>query len=95
MRDAGKAQDIYVTGLSLPSMMREYVEDGTVEKFVLWDAVDLGYLTVHAALKLQRGELTDGTHTMGRLGEIEIANGEAILGPPVVFDRENLDQYQF
>ncbi len=32
---------------------------------------------------------------MGRLTNIEVKDGQAILGPPVVFDRENIDRYQF
>jgi len=95
VRDAGMQEKIYVTGLSLPSQMRDFVKDGTVENFVLWDAVDLGYLTVQLASRLARGTLPDGTYEMGRLSNIEIRAGEAILGPPVVFDRDNIDEYQF
>ena len=95
VRDAGKQRDIYVTGLSLPSQMRDFVLDGTVEKFVLWDAVDLGYLTVHVAQRLAQGMLTDGVYAMGRLTDIEVRGGQVILGPPLIFDRDNIDQYQF
>lgn len=94
-RDAGRTKDVYVTGLSLPSLMREYIEDGTVEKFVLWDAVDLGYLTVQVAHRLQQGPLTAGRHDFGRLKDILVRDDQVILGAPVVFDRENLDRYQF
>lgn len=95
VRDAGKAGEIYVTGLSLPSTMREFVHDGTVEKFVLWDAVDLGYLTVHVAHRLAQGSLAEGTYDFGRLKGIEVRDGQAILGPPLVFDRGNVDEYKF
>ncbi len=95
VRDAGKAGEVYVTGLSLPSTMREYVHDGTVEKFVLWDAVDLGYLTVHVANRLAEGGLSDGVYDFGRLQGIEVRDGQAILGPPLVFDRSTVDQYSF
>ena len=95
VRDAGKSGEIYVTGLSLPSMVGEYVTDGTIEKFVLWDAVDLGYLTVHIAHRLLEGPLTPGTYDFGRLKGIEVRDGQAILGPPLVFDAANIDQYKF
>ncbi len=95
VRDAGKSGQIYVTGLSLPNTMRQYVTDGTVEEFVLWSPVDLGYLTVHAAKRLAEGTLTDGPHTMGRLTDVRVSPGEVLLGPPVVFDRENIDEYDF
>ena len=57
VRDAGKADQIFVTGLSLPNTMRQYVEDGTVRQFVLWSPVDLGYLTVHVAKLLHDKKL--------------------------------------
>jgi ABC-type sugar transport system substrate-binding protein len=95
VRDAGRTGEVYVTGLSLPSSMREYVKDGTVPKFVLWNPVDLGYLTVQVGKRLAEGTLQPGKQAMGRLGEIEVREGEVVLGPPLVFDAENIDQYDF
>jgi ABC-type sugar transport system substrate-binding protein len=95
VRDAGKTGQIYVTGLSLPNTMRQYVDDGTVPEFVLWSPVDLGYLTVHAAKRLRERRLADGVQTIGRLNEIQVTPGEVLLGPPKVFDRDNIGQYDF
>ncbi len=95
VRDAGKADSIFVTGLSLPNTMRSYVEDGTIKKFVLWSPVDLGYLTVHAAKLAHDGQLEPGTRSIGHLKDIRITPGEVLLGPPQVFDRENIGQYDF
>jgi rhamnose transport system substrate-binding protein len=95
VRDAGKSGQIHVTGLSLPNTMRQYVEDGTVEKFVLWSPVDLGYLTVHAAKRLRDGQLRQGEQTIGRLEGIRVSPGEVLLGPPKVFDRQNIGHYDF
>jgi ABC-type sugar transport system substrate-binding protein len=95
VRDAGKTGQVFVTGLSLPNTMREYVEDGTVEKVVLWNPVDLGYLTVHAAKLLRDGKLPDGKHTIGHLKDIEVTPGQVLLGPPLVFDKDNISQYDF
>lgn len=95
VRDAGRSGQVIVTGLGLPNVMREYVKDGTVPKFVLWNAEDLGYLTVHVGARLARGELPPGRHDFGRLKQIEVTASEVILGPPVVFDKENIDQFDF
>ena len=95
VRDAGKAQSVHVTGLSLPSLMRDYVHEGVVEQFLLWNPVDLGYLTIHVAKRLEEGTLNDGMHDMGRLKDIEVLDGEALLGPPLVFDKNNIDDYEF
>ena len=95
VRDAGKADTIYVTGLSLPNTMRQYVDDGTIKQFVLWSPVDLGYLTVHAAKQLKDGKLPDGEQTIGRLNNVKVSPGEVLLGPPVVFDKGNVGKYDF
>lgn len=95
VRQAGKTGKVKVTGLGLPSEVRPYVEDGTVEKFVLWNPIDLGYLTVYIAKALRDGKLQDGVHQFGRLSNVRVHDGEVILGPPVVFDRDNIDQFDF
>lgn len=97
LRKEGRAQDIFLTGLATPNTMREYVKDGTVRKFVLWDTADLGYLTTYVAAALARGELQAGAMSFnaGRLGEVEVRGEEIILGPPIVFSMDNIDDYDF
>jgi rhamnose transport system substrate-binding protein len=95
VRQAEKQGQVYVTGLSLPSTVREYVQDGTVPKFILWNPIDLGYLTVHVAKLLSEGKLSPGEHNIGRLGKVTVTDDEVILGPPIVFDKDNIDQYDF
>ncbi|MGD9647616.1 MAG: substrate-binding domain-containing protein [Pirellulales bacterium] len=95
VHDAGRSGEVIVTGLGLPNVMRPYVKDGTVPKFVLWNAEDLGYLTVHVGARLAQGPLPPGRHDFGRLQQIEVTESEVILGPPVVFDATNIDEYDF
>jgi ABC-type sugar transport system substrate-binding protein len=95
VRQAGKSGKVFVTGLSLPSDVAEYVEDGTIAKFILWDPIDLGYLTVHVAKSLAERKLEPGERTFGRLQQIRVTDGEVILGPPAVFDKANIGQYEF
>lgn len=95
VRDAGRVGEVHVTGLSLPNTMREYVKDGTVERFVLWNAVDLGYLTVHVANQLREGALEPQRTEYGRLAEVTTEEDEVILGPPLVFSAENIDDFDF
>ncbi|GAA3736087.1 rhamnose transport system substrate-binding protein [Spinactinospora alkalitolerans] len=91
--------DVALTGLGTPNQMREYVEDGTVEEFALWDPKDLGYLAAYTGASLAAGRITgeEGqTFEAGRLGEYEIgAEGEVVLGPPTVFNADNIDDYDF
>jgi rhamnose transport system substrate-binding protein len=90
-------KDVKVTGLSLPNMNKPYVHSGVVESIVLWNTVDLGYLTVYAAHALITGELkpTDKQLRAGRLGSVEVADGEVRLGAPFVFNKDNIDRFNF
>lgn len=97
VQQLGMQDEVAVTGLGLPSENQEYVESGTIEEFILWDPADLGYLAVHVANAQANGEMPDsGTFEAGRLDEVElIAEDEVLLGPPVVFDQENINEYDF
>jgi len=89
--------NVKVTGLSLPNMNKPYVKAGIVESVVLWNTVDLGYLTVYAADALSGGKLKRGDREInaGRLGKIEVADDEVLLGAPFIFNRENIDRFNF
>jgi rhamnose transport system permease protein len=89
--------DVKVTGLSLPNMCRPYIKEGVIESIVLWNTVDLGYLTVYASNALANGQLKAGdvSLTAGRLGKIEVAGEEVRLGAPFIFNKENIDRFNF
>ncbi|QIN84991.1 substrate-binding domain-containing protein [Rubrobacter tropicus] len=93
----GLEGEVAVTGLSTPNDMKPYLESGAVEKFVLWNPVDLGYLAVHVANAQIEGNMPkSGTFEAGRLGKVEmIAEDEVLLGPPLVFSQDNIDEYDF
>jgi rhamnose transport system substrate-binding protein len=93
----GLEGEVAVTGLSTPNDMKPYLESGAVEKFVLWSPVDLGYLAVHVANAQIEGNMPkSGSFEAGRLGKVKmVANDEVLLGPPLVFTQENIDQYNF
>lgn len=97
VQQLGMKDEVAVTGLGLPSENREFVKNDTIEQFILWNPADLGYLAVHVANAQVNGEMPNsGTFEAGRLGEVElIADDEVLLGPPVVFNKENIDEYDF
>ena len=49
---------VALTGLGTPNQMRDYVLDGTVTAFALWNPGDLGYLAAYAAKALIDGDIT-------------------------------------
>jgi rhamnose transport system substrate-binding protein len=90
---------VAVTGLGTPNQMREFVKDGTVSQFALWNPADIGYLAGYAGAALASGQITGKqgeTFTAGKLGKYTIgADGELVLGPPTVFTSQNIDQFNF
>lgn len=90
---------VALTGLGLPNEMRPFVKDGTVTEFALWDPAQLGYVAAFAGKALADGDITGAegdTFTAGTLGEREVgSDGTVIVGPPTVFDAENIDDYDF
>jgi rhamnose transport system substrate-binding protein len=97
VRKAGKNGKVAVIGLSTPQSMAQFVKNGTVKTVILWNAVDLGYLAIHVARAVARGELKSDANTIkaGRLGEKSIEGDQVILGKPMRFTKENIDQYKF
>lgn len=89
--------DVKVTGLSLPNMCRPYIKEGIIDSIVLWNTGDLGYLTVFASNALSAGTFKAGDAKLaaGRLKEIEVVGDEVRLGKPFIFNRENIDQFDF
>ncbi|HWG43607.1 MAG TPA: substrate-binding domain-containing protein [Gemmataceae bacterium] len=88
--------DIKIGGVSTPRDMRDYIKDGTVREFILWNPVDLGYLAVYVADLKRQGKMPDnGTIKAGRLGEIQVKDREVLLGEPIRFNKDNVDKYDF
>jgi rhamnose transport system permease protein len=90
-------KDVKVIGLGLPNDNKPYVHDGITDCVVLWNTADLGYLTVHAAQALKQGTLRPGDRWMqaGRLRNVEIQGDNILLGPPLIFTKGNIDQFDF
>lgn len=99
IESVGKGGKVALTGLGTPNQMRKYVDDGTVQQFALWDPAKLGYLAYYAAAALVQGKITGKqgeSFNAGTLGTKTIgADGTVILGPPTVFDKSNIGQYNF
>jgi ribose/xylose/arabinose/galactoside ABC-type transport system permease subunit/ABC-type sugar transport system substrate-binding protein len=89
--------DVKVIGLSLPNMNKKYVHDGVVQTVMLWNTADLGYLTVYAGALMAKGALAPSAPSIeaGRLGKVEIRGSEIVLGPPLLFTRQNIDNFDF
>lgn len=90
---------VHLTGLGLPNEMRQFVKDGTVKEFALWDPAQLGYVAAFASKALVDGTMTGAVgdkFTAGDLGERTVGEGGVVIvGPPTVFNADNIDDYDF
>jgi rhamnose transport system substrate-binding protein len=97
VKQAGKSGQVFVTGLSTPNDMKQYVKDGVVKSVILWNTKDLGYLTIRAAEAVANGKLKPDAKEFeaGRLGKKKIENGNILLGDILVFTKDNIDKFDF
>jgi rhamnose transport system permease protein len=89
--------DVKVTGLGLPSSSKPYLHDGVLDSVVLWNTMDLGYLTIETASALAKGTLKPGATSLpaGRLKTVEVKGDNVLLGSPFTFTTGNVDQFDF
>jgi ABC-type sugar transport system substrate-binding protein len=97
VKQAGKSGQVLVTGLGTPNSMKPYVKDGTVRSVILWNTMDLGYLTIYAAEAIATAKLKPGATSLkaGRLGDVKVEGDQILLGKILVFTKDNIDQYDF
>jgi ribose/xylose/arabinose/galactoside ABC-type transport system permease subunit/ABC-type sugar transport system substrate-binding protein len=96
VKQSGRS-DVKVIGLGLPNDNKSYVHEEITDCIVLWNTMDLGYLTVYAADALHNGKLKAGQNSLkaGRLGTIEVKGDNVLLGTPFTFSKENIDRFNF
>jgi rhamnose transport system substrate-binding protein len=97
VKQAGKVGRVKVIGLGLPSENRRYVKEGVTDSVILWKTEDLGYLAVQAAFADTTGALKPGDKTFkaGTIGEFQIQGDNIMLGKPFIFNKANIDQFDF
>jgi rhamnose transport system substrate-binding protein len=99
LEDTGSAGTVQLTGLGTPNSLKAYVHDGTIREFALWNVENLGYLTYYVAADLVTGQITGTpgeTFNVPQLGQYTIGDKSVVvLGPPQVFNNDNIDQFDF
>jgi rhamnose transport system substrate-binding protein len=90
---------VALTGLGTPLSLKKFVDDGTIKTFELWNPAKLGYLAAYAAVELASKKITASAgqkFTAGKLGSYTVGSGNSVLlGPPQVFDKANINQFNF
>jgi rhamnose transport system substrate-binding protein len=94
--DGNLVGKVFITGLGLPSEMKDAVLKGACESFAIWNPVDYGYASTQIMAGILNGaEAGPGsTVKMGRLGVTKVGeDGEAAMGEPFTFDKSNVEKY--
>ena len=89
---AGLTGKVQVTGITDPNSIRQYVNQGVVQKIVLWNPIDLGYLTVWGVIQILEHKPINATNDVPGLGNISYDAGTKtlLLGKPLVIDKSNI-----
>ncbi len=95
---AGECGKVAVIGLATPNAMKPYVNADCVKSVVLWNPIDLGYAAVYVMRAVVDGTLMPGATSVeaGRLGTLQVVNGsEILLGPPFIYTKDNINDFDF
>ena len=101
----GKKPVVVLTGLATPLGIKDYILDSKnpLNTGVLWDVGALGYLAVESTKALLEGEidLTKETSFVSSLGTKEFVFNpddeglELLLGPALIFDAGNVNEFNY
>jgi rhamnose transport system substrate-binding protein len=100
VQSRGIADKVKVTGLGLPSEMRDFIKDGTVEAFQLWSPYNEGWLAAHFAKGVKEGTIKNevgASFDVPNLGTITINENNSMntQAELTLFNAENIDDFNF
>ncbi|MCP8615672.1 autoinducer 2 ABC transporter substrate-binding protein [Salirhabdus salicampi] len=97
VQERGLQDEIAVVGTALPTDSLPYLEDGSLDKAILWDPEALGYLTIVIANMVLNGETPEDGQEIDNIGPITVTDGgdKVILGPPTDFTKDNAADFDF
>jgi len=100
VQSRGIGDKVAVTGLGLPSEMRDFIKDGTVKAFQLWSPYNEGWLAAHFAKGVLEGTIKNevgATFEVPNLGTITINEKNAMntQAELTTFTKDNIDEFNF
>ncbi len=94
--DGGLTGKVFITGLGLPSEMKDFVLKGACDTFAIWNPVEYGYSSTMIMINILNGaDASPGkTVKMGKKGDTKIGDdGEAAMGEPFEFNKSNVEEF--
>lgn len=98
VQQAGKAGKVAVIGYGSPATVKPFIESGVMKESILWDAFELGYLTVWAGKQMVDGkEFSEENDVPGVADKVKYLKDDKILllGPPLIINKDNVNDYDF
>jgi rhamnose transport system substrate-binding protein len=100
VQSRGIADKVHVTGLGLPSEMRDFIKDGTVKAFQLWSPYNEGLVAVYFAKGVIDGTIKNEvgqSFDVPGLGTVTIAENNSMIAQEelTTFDASNIDDFNF
>jgi rhamnose transport system substrate-binding protein len=95
VRDHNRIGKISIIGSSTPNLMRSYIKEGIVDVVTLWSPQKLGYLTVSVASNLLNDISPYDGQKIQNVGDVRVIEDIIIMGQPIDFTKDNIDQYDF
>ena len=89
---AGLKGKVAVTGITDPNAIRPFIINGTVQSVVLWNPINLGYLTGWAVMQLLNHKSFQAENQVPDLGTISYdeKTHTLLLGKPLVITKSNV-----
>jgi rhamnose transport system substrate-binding protein len=99
LETAGVGGKIQLTGFGTPNEMRSFVKSGTCKEFILWDPFEQGYLASYLAVGVSNGTIKyEEGQTFSAPGLENRVMGpdcRVLANDPIVFNAENIDNFDF
>ena len=94
--EMGVQASTVVVGTCMPNDANSLLKEGAIDAGLLWDPANLGYLTVGLAKYILDGNVVaDGEVEIEGYGKVNITGHDVIMGAPLVFTAETVDNYNF
>lgn len=98
VQQEGKAGKVAVIGYGSPATVKPYMESGVMKESILWDAYQLGYLTVWAGKMAAEGTpFKEVNEVPGLSNPVKYFEDTKtlLLGEPLVITTENVGDFSF